>query len=155
MCCTAGNYKISDKTKQNAAYLCAFLCKMLGIGVSDVDSYVLRHYDVTGKSCPAQMVNNPTEWKEFKNKVKEILGGSASSGVQKNKANKQDINYKVKISAVVLNVQKGPSTNYGITTQVKRGEVYTIVAEEKNGDTTWGKLKSGAGYINLGYTQRV
>ena len=31
MCCTAGNYKISEKTKQNAAYLCAYICKMLGI----------------------------------------------------------------------------------------------------------------------------
>ena len=43
----------------------------------------------------------------------------------------------------------------GIATQVKQGEVYTIVGEVKNGSTTWGKLKSGAGYISLGYTQRV
>ena len=26
MCCTAGNYKISDKTIKNSAYLCAYLC---------------------------------------------------------------------------------------------------------------------------------
>ena len=82
MCCTAGNYRISDRTKENATYLCAFLCKMLGIGASGVDSYVLRHYDVTGKNCPAQMVSNPTEWQEFKNKVKGILGGSVSAGGQ-------------------------------------------------------------------------
>lgn len=63
--------------------------------------------------------------------------------------------YKVKITADVLNVRKGPGTNYGVATQVKQGEVYTIVAEEKNGSTTWGKLKSGAGYISLGYTKRV
>ena len=49
----------------------------------------------------------------------------------------------------------GPGTNYPVTTQVKQGEVYTIVGEEKNGNTTWGKLKSGAGYISLGYTQRA
>jgi uncharacterized protein YgiM (DUF1202 family) len=55
----------------------------------------------------------------------------------------------------VLNVRKGPGTNYGIATTVKKGEVYTIVAETKNGSTTWGKLKSGAGYISLGYTKRV
>lgn len=54
MCCTAGNYRISDKTKENATYLCAFLCKMLGISAGGVDTYVLRHYDVTGKNCPAQ-----------------------------------------------------------------------------------------------------
>ena len=28
MCCTAGNYKVSDTTKFNAAYLCATLCKL-------------------------------------------------------------------------------------------------------------------------------
>lgn len=86
MCCTAGNYRISDRTKENAAYLCAFLCKMLGIGAGGVDSYVLRHYDVTGKNCPAQMVSNPTEWQEFKNKVKGILGGSVSAGGQRHTA---------------------------------------------------------------------
>lgn len=63
--------------------------------------------------------------------------------------------YMVRITTSVLNVRKGPGTNYGITTKVKKGEVYTIVAEEKNGNTTWGKLKSGAGYISLGYTERV
>ena len=158
MCCTAGNYRISDRTKENAAYLCAFLCEMLGIGASGVDSYVLRHYDVTGKNCPAQMVSNPTEWQAFKNKVKGILGGSASTGGQQHTAQPTTNNvteYRVKIDTDVLNVRIGPGTDYGIATEVKRGEVYTIVGEVKNGSTTWGKLKSGAGYISLGYTQRV
>lgn len=153
MCCTSGNYRISDRTKENAAYLCAFLCKMLGIGAGGVDTYVLRHYDVTGKNCPAQMVSDSAEWQNFKNKVKSILGGSASTGGQQHTA--QDTRYKVKINTAVLNVRKGPGTNYGIATQVKQGEVYTIVGEAKNGSTTWGKLKSGAGYISLEYTQRV
>ena len=158
MCCTAGNYRISDKTKENAAYLCAFLCKMLGIGAGGVDTYVLRHYDVTGKNCPAQMVSNSAEWQEFKNKVKSILGGSASTGGQQHTAQPTTDNvaeYRVKINTDVLNVRIGPGTDYGIATQVKQGEVYTIVGEVKNGSTTWGKLKSGAGYISLGYTQRV
>lgn len=29
-------------------------------------SRVLRHYDVTGKSCPAPWVDNPAEWMDFK-----------------------------------------------------------------------------------------
>lgn len=156
MCCTAGNYRISDRTKENAAYLCAFLCKMLGIGASGVDSYVLRHYDVTGKNCPAQMVSNRKEWQEFKNKVKGILGGSASKGGQHTTQTTDNVaNYRVKINTAVLNVRKGPGTNYPVTTRVKKGEVYTIVGKKKNGNTTWGKLKSGAGYISLGYTQRA
>ena len=29
-------------------------------------NHVLRHYDVTGKRCPAPWVDNPAEWMEFK-----------------------------------------------------------------------------------------
>lgn len=58
--------------------------------------------------------------------------------------------YTVKITADVLNVRKGPGTNYAVGTTVKRGEVYTIVGES-NG---WGKLKSGAGWISLEYTSK-
>ena len=57
----------------------------------------------------------------------------------------------VKINTAVLNVRKGPGTNYPITTTVKRDQVYTIV-EEKGG---WGKLKSGAGWISLYYTVKL
>lgn len=78
-----------------------------------------------------------------------VLGKIASTPAQTSSS------YMVRITTSVLNVRKGPGTNYGITTKVKKGEVYTIVAEEKNGNTTWGKLKSGAGYISLGYTERV
>lgn len=78
MCCTAGNYRISDKTKENAAQLGAALCKYFGI--TDVDKYVLRHYDVTHKSCPAQMAGDDNlEWIAFKNRIKEILTSSTSS----------------------------------------------------------------------------
>lgn len=38
--------------------------KMKEYGIDS--SHVLRHYDVTGKRCPAPWVDNPTEWMEFK-----------------------------------------------------------------------------------------
>ena len=60
-------------------------------------------------------------------------------------------NYLVKITANNLNVRKGPGVSYGISGTVKKGQVYTIV-ETKNG---WGKLKSGAGWISLGYTEKL
>ena len=34
-------------------------------------SHVLRHYDVTGKRCPAPWVDNPAEWIEFKKMLEE------------------------------------------------------------------------------------
>lgn len=34
-------------------------------------NHVLRHYDVTGKRCPAPWVDNPAEWMEFKKMLEE------------------------------------------------------------------------------------
>lgn len=58
--------------------------------------------------------------------------------------------YLVRIMADTLNVRSGPGTMYRIITSVHRPSIYTIV-EEQNG---WGKLRSGAGWISLAYTER-
>lgn len=76
MCCS-GNYIVSDKTIKNAAFLCAELCKLIGITADMVDTYVLRHYDVWSKSCPAQWAyENSAGWIDFKAQVKSILQGN-------------------------------------------------------------------------------
>lgn len=81
--CTSGNYLVSEKTQINAAYLCAHLCKMIGITSSTVDTYVVRHYDIvkTDKLCPKQYVQNPSEWTRFKTWVKNILNTGNHNGV--------------------------------------------------------------------------
>ena len=61
------------------------------------------------------------------------------------------VSYRVRITANSLNVRKEPNATAKITTTVAKGNVFTIV-EEKNG---WGKLKSGAGWINLSYTTKL
>ena len=61
------------------------------------------------------------------------------------------VNYRVRITASSLNVRKEPNASAKITTTVKKDNVFTIV-EEKDG---WGKLKSGAGWINLSYTKKL
>lgn len=59
--------------------------------------------------------------------------------------------YLVKVTADVLNIRKGPGTNYGTNGAITNKGTYTIV--ETQGD--WGRLKSGAGWICLDYTKRV
>lgn len=82
MCCS-GNYIVSEKTKENAAYLTAHLCKLIGVTANTVDTYVLRHYDTTHKLCPAQMAGKDNkEWIAFKQMVKNILNGSSSTVTQ-------------------------------------------------------------------------
>ena len=63
--------------------------------------------------------------------------------------------YLVKVKADVLNIRKGPGTNYGTNGSIKDRGVYTIVAEaDGQGASKWGKLKSGAGWIALDYTEK-
>ncbi len=74
--CTSGNYRVADKTKTNTAYLVAYLCKLIDIKPSQVKNYVVRHYDVCGKTCPAQMATkNNAEWNAFIKQVIKVLKG--------------------------------------------------------------------------------
>lgn len=110
-------------------------------------------------------ISNKADREEFirdmDNVAKGILGafgiksGASTTTTAKPTASSGFKSYKVKITASALNVRKGAGTNYGIATQVKKNEVYTIVGEKKNGSTKWGKLKSGAGWISLAYAQKV
>ena len=58
--------------------------------------------------------------------------------------------YIIQVTTDVLNVRAGAGTNYKITTQTKKFDLHTIIAEI-NG---WGKLKNGTGWISLEYTKR-
>ena len=52
-------------------------------------------------------------------------------------------------------IRSGPGTNYSSKGFIKPG-AYTIIQESTGqGATLWGKLKSGAGWIALGYTEKV
>ena len=95
MCCTAGNYTVSSKTQENTAYLCARLCKLFGISANEVDTYVLTHHSVTGKSCPKQYVMYPEQFVSFKNMVKDILiKGAVSSTTLSNPSSKVSYEHK-------------------------------------------------------------
>ncbi len=64
--------------------------------------------------------------------------------------------YLVKVTTDVLNIRKGPGTNYGTNGAIRDKGIYTIVAESDGpGASKWGKLKSGAGWISLDYTKKV
>lgn len=85
MCCS-GNSIVSEKTINNTAYLCAELCKYIGITADTVDTFVLRHYDVWDKQCPAQWATeNNSGWIAFKEKVKAVLRNKSSGEMSRGK----------------------------------------------------------------------
>ena len=87
--------------------------------------------------------------------VKGVLRPKNQSNINGSPAPAPSTTFKVKVTANTLHVRKGAGVNYGIATSVHKGEVYTITQTVKNGAYTWGKLKSGAGWIALDYTTRI
>lgn len=64
--------------------------------------------------------------------------------------------YKVRVTHPDLNIRSGPGVDNKIVGEITDKGVYSIVAEEIVSGQTWGKLKSGAGWICLsGFTVSI
>ena len=64
--------------------------------------------------------------------------------------------YKVKVTVDALNYRTGAGTENKANGTITDRGIYTIVAEAQDSKGyTWGKLKSGAGWINLQYTKKI
>ena len=71
ICGSPGSYEGSDKTKDTAARLVAELLHVFDLR----PDRVYRHYDVTGKKCPAWAVDDSLKWLDFTLKVNQYFNG--------------------------------------------------------------------------------
>lgn len=150
------------KTYQTAVELFAYLCKLHNLDPL-ADGVIISHAEGHKRGIASNHGDVEHIWNkqgltmaQFRKDIKKAMGGTVTPEKPQEDTKTQTVDgYKVKITTGTLNVRKGPGTNYGIATTVKKGEVYTIVGEAKNGSTVWGKLKSGAGYISLDYTEKL
>lgn len=71
ICGSRNSYEANDNVKELAAQLVAELCKKYSIPLANV----IRHYDVTGKRCPAWAVDDPSNWLHFRTRVANYLYG--------------------------------------------------------------------------------
>ena len=129
--------------------------------------YVLKHTSSPAMLVECCFVDNQQDANRYNAEkmadaiVKGITGQTVAETPAKlatstsSSAGATAVNYLVRINTATLNVRKDHSASSAVSTTVKKGDVYTIVAEYKNGSTLWGKLKSGAGWISLAYTKRV
>lgn len=171
----------NDSTYVSLCELCAMLLKKFNLITNDL----IRHYDITQKTCPLHWT--PTKyqseavatarWNRFKQDVQTVMDGgkvtrnntvditeaSVKGNTTKPIGNPSTppttstLPYKVKVidtDKAGLNVRSGSGVNYPVVTTVKYGEVYTVVAETKIGNSTWGLLKAYKekrnGWINVG-----
>lgn len=88
-------------------------------------------------------LNLPYTMDKFRKDVLSKMSGKPPENV--------NTGFLVRVNTPVLNVRAGAGTSYKINTTVRQGEVFTIV------DTSgsWGKLKSGAGWISLNYCVKI
>lgn len=153
----ATGWHVSDAAMASLIALVADICKRNGISklvwsTNKNDRVNHRngcnmtvHRDFKNKACPGDYLYGKHAY--IAAEVNKRLGVTEAQPAEQTASG----NYKVRITASALNVRAGAGTSYKVTTTVKKGGVYTITAEQ-NG---WGKLKSGAGWISLKYTERV
>lgn len=167
----------TDVTYISLCELCAMLLKKYKLTVNDLRRhYDIVRTDGSRKQCPLCWV--PTKyqseavatarWNRFKQDVQTIMNGGkvtrnntvdiTEASIKNNKPTTSipttSLPYKVKVIDDYLNVRKDAGLNYPVICTIKKNEVYTIISEKqvKNKDgsiATWGRLKSGAGYINV------
>ena len=136
---TSSNYKVGDvvKLKANATYYD-------GTSIPNFVKNSTIYYRGTNKNGIIISIQKTGDITGVVKK--DALEGGTSASAQPTAPS----TYTVKITCDCLNVRRGPSTGYAISTQIRDKGIYTIVETKGN----WGKLKSGAGWICLDYTKK-
>ena len=135
------NWTVSDKAMTSLIDLCVDICKRNGIQrlnfTGDKTGNLTMHCYFKSTLCPGPYLKSKFPY--IAREVDKRLGAESAPEP-----------FIVQITASILNVRRGPGTNYAVAQTVSKGQVFTIVQQQDG----WGKLKSGAGWISLKYTAR-
>lgn len=154
-----GNWPISEASWNSLVNLCTDICRRYGFKLEydgTPNGSLTRHNMFAATSCPGPYLQERfPELVEAVNSRLEEQPVPAPTPEPETPSDVTETNYLVKVTTDVLNIRKGPGTNYDIAGQIKDRGVYTIVGEsDGKGASKWGKLKSGAGWIALDYTEK-
>lgn len=98
------------RTYINAVQLAAYLLKKYGL----TTNALYRHYDITGKNCPAMMLDEKV-WQKFKTDVEVAMLPPATQQYKKGE-----------VIATTLNCRAEPSTSATINGKLQKGAQVTI-----------------------------
>ena len=101
-------------------------------------SMVYRHYDICSKHCPSQIMERD-DWGRFK----KLISGASNTPKQPENTKYEPGIYKVNDAA--LNIRKRPNVDSEIVGVIRDKGSYTVTEIQ---NTSWGRLLSGAGWIN-------
>lgn len=155
---TTNPYAMTDAVYEKLIALCVDICqrngktKLLWFGDKNTalnyspksnEMVLTVHRWFANKACPGDWLYSRLG--DVANRVTAQLSGSSSGGTTSGGSG----NYKTgmyKVNVADLNIRKGPGTNYGINGVITDKGTYTITEIQND---SWGKLKSGAGWINI------
>lgn len=155
-------WPVSDKAYASLLDLVTDICKRNGIKklmwrgdkslIGQVDKQnMTAHRWFAAKACPGNYLYN--RMGDIANEVNRRLGqqpGPAPAPPSPSGS------YMVRVTASVLEIRKGPGTNYASVGEITDKGIYTIIAESAGlGASKWGRLKSEAGWISLDYCVKV
>lgn len=131
-----GEYYFLEKTEEHTVELVRHLMNKYNIPIERV----LRHYDVTGKVCPAPYVLDVEKWETFKNRCEEVLNVSEYERLRKEINDNKRVVYKRNIDipiwgkdAVDKAIEKGVVKGNGIDLDLSEDVLKTLVILDRLG----------------------
>lgn len=156
---TGGEWPVSAAAWESLINLCVDICRRYGFRLvydGTPNGSLTRHNMFAATSCPGPYLQG-----KFPELV-EIVNDRFENEWPVPLPDPEPVpeteveGYLVKVTADVLNIRDDAGIEHEITGQIKDHGTYTIVAEKDGtGASKWGKLKSGAGWISLDYTERI
>lgn len=132
------------------AHLVAAVCKFYKLGVPEWKVNVFPHNHFSATACPGPLGRHQRD--EYMRKAVSYyhqMVGTPEPEKPVVSTNRYEIRVVAKDG---LNIRSGPSEDMKVVGLIPKSNIrYTIVETRGN----WGRLKSGAGWIHLGWTERV
>ena len=105
--------------------------------------HVIRHNDVSHKTCPAPFVNDFSAWQDFLTLVSQEQTDYTGA-------------YEAEVTAGALNVRTGPGKSYEIAAELKKGDRVTVLEETGTDADSEGRwVRTGQGWISYPYLCRL
>ena len=161
----APGWGISDRAMESLIALCACICRrnpgivqangQSGLRYTGAQNASLnRHNLFAATACPGPFLQS--RFPQIAAHVNARLGSAAPTPQPTPPPAPAGQSFRVRVTAPTLNIRRGPGTNHPTNGRITDRGVYTIVGVDNGpGARSWGRLKSGAGWIALDFTVRV
>lgn len=133
------DWYFTEGTKQNTAALVRELMMKYAVPLENV----VRHNDISHKTCPAPFVNSFAAWQDFLKLVDQ--GQTGYKGY-----------YAARITASLLNVRSGPGTDYPKIGELGEGDIITVYRETGKDNQLQGRwVEIDGGWVMYEYISRL